>query len=299
MPGLEPYKHGYFLWKFVPSAAAAAIFCILFAVASIALVWRIWKTRTWFCIPFGIGGYMQIIGYACRAVASNKTGRLMPFVIQQNNILLAPVLYAAAIYMTLGRVIRQLNGDEYSLVRPTRLTKVFLAGDFTALAMQGSAAGLMVVAEYAKIGQGLAIAGLIFQIITFGIFWGTAAMFHRRMLRSSRGLSINADIPWEQVLRMLYGVSALIMARSIFRLIEFTAGTDGYLLTHEWPLYIFDSIPMLAVMGIFWRWFPSMVGKSHGWRPASSTSGVALASTDLEMLEPPVKHSASRNMSKA
>lgn len=57
MAGLEPYKHGYYLWKYVPSAAAAGIFCAIFGVVTIAFVWRIWKTRTWFCIPFAVGGY--------------------------------------------------------------------------------------------------------------------------------------------------------------------------------------------------------------------------------------------------
>jgi hypothetical protein len=201
---------------------------------------------------------VQVVGYASRAAAASRTGSLVPFVIQQNNILLAPVLYAASIYMTLGRIIRSVKGEKYAMISPRWLTALFLGGDILALAVQGSAAGLMVVAEYAKMAQGIAIAGLVIQVITFGLFWITSWMFHLKMRRNAEATCLISDeVKWEQSMRMLYGVSALIMLRSVFRLIEFTVGVDGYLLSHEWPLYIFDAVPMVCVMCIFWHWFPS------------------------------------------
>jgi hypothetical protein len=60
MAGPEPYKHGYYLWKYVPSVAAAAIFCLAFAIATAGHVWRIWKTRAWMAIPFAIGGFSEL-----------------------------------------------------------------------------------------------------------------------------------------------------------------------------------------------------------------------------------------------
>lgn len=60
MAGLQPYKHGYYLWKYVPSMAAAVICCMVFFIITGAFIWKIWKTRTWFCIPFAIGGYSKL-----------------------------------------------------------------------------------------------------------------------------------------------------------------------------------------------------------------------------------------------
>jgi hypothetical protein len=58
---------------------------------------------------------------------------------------------------------------------------------------------------------------------------------------------------------MLYIVSALIMVRSVFRVVEFIGGQDGYLLKHEWTLYVFDALLMFAAIVIFaWR-FPGPV----------------------------------------
>ncbi|KAM0277073.1 hypothetical protein ACHAQH_006081 [Verticillium albo-atrum] len=142
MAKLKPFRGDYYLWKYLPSIPLAAVFAVLFLVATSAIVWRLWRTRSWFCTVFATGGLFQVIGYATRIAAHNNTAKIMSYAIQ------------------------------------------------------------------------------------------------------------NAF--------MLYGVSGLIMARSVFRLDEFIMGMDGYLLSNEWPLYVFDSVPMLAVMVIFWEWFPSM-----------------------------------------
>ena len=55
---------------------------------------------------------------------------------------------------------------------------------------------------------------------------------------------------------MLYACSALITVRSVFRVVEYIMGTDGFLLSHEWPTYSFDAVLMLAVQVIFVVWFP-------------------------------------------
>lgn len=56
MAELQPYKGDYYLWQYVSSLAAAVIFLILFLSASIFQFWKIWKTRTVFCLVFAIGG---------------------------------------------------------------------------------------------------------------------------------------------------------------------------------------------------------------------------------------------------
>ena len=52
-----PYKGDFYLWKYVPSMAAAVIFLIFYLVASFMHAWKMWTTRMWFCIPFVIGGF--------------------------------------------------------------------------------------------------------------------------------------------------------------------------------------------------------------------------------------------------
>lgn len=60
----------------------------------------------------------------------------MPYVIQEVLLLVAPSLFAASIYMILGRVIRLLNGASNSPIRPSWLTKIFVTGDVVSFFMQ-------------------------------------------------------------------------------------------------------------------------------------------------------------------
>jgi len=48
----------------------------------------------------------------------------------------APALFAASIYIVLGRVILLVDGKEYSPVWQKWLTKIFVAGDVVSLSMQ-------------------------------------------------------------------------------------------------------------------------------------------------------------------
>ena len=55
MPTLETWK-GVYLWNYIPSLPLAITFAILFGLVTTILAWKTFKTRTWFCLPFVIGG---------------------------------------------------------------------------------------------------------------------------------------------------------------------------------------------------------------------------------------------------
>ncbi|KFZ08875.1 hypothetical protein V502_09078 [Pseudogymnoascus sp. VKM F-4520 (FW-2644)] len=199
---------------------------------------------------------VEVIGFAARAVAHDRTDALMPYIIQNLFILLPPALFAASIYMTLGRIINSVNGGHLSVIRPNWLTKVFVAGDVFSFFVQGGGGGMMAGGDASKVklGQNMILGGLGIQLIMFGLFWVTAVLFHLKIRKNPTTESYNIDARWEQYLAMLYIVSALIMIRSIFRVAEYVMGNDGYLLQNEWPLYVFDAALMFGVtVAFFWR----------------------------------------------
>jgi RTA1 like protein len=67
------------------------------------------------------------------------------------------------------------------------------------------------------------------------------------------------DIPWERYMWALYIASICILIRSIFRVVEYVMGEDGYLLSHEIFLYIFDATLMLLTMAIYNLLHPSKI----------------------------------------
>ncbi|KAL4901096.1 hypothetical protein BDW74DRAFT_182192 [Aspergillus multicolor] len=246
MPKLEPFADDYYLWEYVPSIALSIIFLLLFLAPTIFHIRKAWETRARFCISFIIGGILEVTGFAIRAACTYATANLPLYILQSVLILLGPVLFAASIYMVLARLIRSVNGEKYSLIRITRLTKTFVAGDILSFLVQGQGSGLMASEGTQGIAKGITIGGLLIQIFVFGFFLFTAVMFEKRMKRAP-----TSEVPYTQHLYPLYAVSWLVMLRSVFRVLEYALGQKGYLLANEWPLFVFDAVPMVGVMLIW------------------------------------------------
>ena len=83
---------------------------------------------------------VEVIGFIGRYLSHDDVWALGPFIMQSLLILLAPALFAASIYIILGRIILMTDGERYSLVRQKWLTKIFVAGDVLSFLMQGSGA---------------------------------------------------------------------------------------------------------------------------------------------------------------
>lgn len=75
---------------------------------------------------------VETIGYVGRALNAGQTygnWTIGPYIMQSLLLLLAPALFAASIYMVLGRIILLTDGEAHSPIRVKWLTKVFVAGD--------------------------------------------------------------------------------------------------------------------------------------------------------------------------
>ncbi|KAF2015566.1 RTA1-domain-containing protein [Aaosphaeria arxii CBS 175.79] len=248
-------------YRYVPSVAAAVIFCLLFLSSTIVHLWQMYRTKAWFLGALCGGCFAEFIGYAARtASARQEPGcwRMMPYIIQSVFILLAPALFSASVYVLLGRIVKLTDGDSHVIIKRRVITKTFLAGDLFCLFMQCAAGGLMggsrAVPKLAKIGNGIIIASLILQLVWFAFFVVVALMFHRSMKLMPTRAASRSEIRWLSYLWTLYIFSFFVMVRSLFRAIEFIEGSDGVLQTTEVYFYIMDSLLMfLAVTYLHWK----------------------------------------------
>jgi len=108
-------------------------------------------------------------------------------------------------------------------------------------------------------GENIIIGGLVVQVLFFGCFIVTSLWFHVSMRRVPTSRVLSRQPPWEKHLYVLYAASALILVRSIFRLIEYAQGNDGYLISHEVFLYVFDAVLMWICMAILAWAHPSEI----------------------------------------
>ncbi|PYH45455.1 RTA1 domain-containing protein [Aspergillus saccharolyticus JOP 1030-1] len=278
MAQLKPLEGGYYLWTYLPSVPAAALFAVLFGLVTCYLLFKLFQTRAWYNTSFTIGGIFEIVGYTVRILNYSNTASVGLYAIQSVLILLGPVLFAATVYMTLGRIIRSLpsritavggttKAKSASLIPPNYLTKLFVASDILSFVVQGSGVGLMVRATGQTTSKAITVVGLLIQVIMFSFFIVVTVVFHRRVkaqLQQQQQQQIRLGEygrPLGRLLYMLYAVSALILVRSIFRVIEYAMGLHGYILTHEWTLYVFDSVLMWSVMVMWAVGFPGTIAE--------------------------------------
>ncbi|WZH47095.1 RTA1 like protein-domain-containing protein [Fusarium acuminatum] len=231
----------FHLYHYDPSVAAAVIFITLFTITTALHLFQMVQTRTWFFLPFCCGGIFEIVGYIGRA----KPDTLGAYIIQSIFLLVAPALFAASIYMELGRI----------------LTAIFVTGDVISFFMQGGGGGMMSSdeADTPDTGETLIVAGLFVQIVFFGCFVITSALFHKRLRLVPTQKVLTNNPPYARHLIALYVTSVLIFIRSRVRVIEFIQGFDGFIISHEIFIYLFDAVPMLAVMLIMNWVHPSEV----------------------------------------
>ncbi|KAH8198544.1 hypothetical protein TruAng_007276 [Truncatella angustata] len=204
------------------------------------------------------------IGYGGRIGSALETPdwTLTPYIIQTLLILIAPALFAASVYMILGRIIRLVDGEKYSVIPARWLTKIFVTLDVISFLMQGGGGGLLASANDAdglQRGQNIIMGGLAVQLIGFSVFILVSILFHWRILQNPTSTSATSNAPWQRFLYVLYAVSVLILIRSIFRIIEYGQGWDGSLQTFEAVLYIFDGLLMLSAMILLNIWHPSRI----------------------------------------
>jgi len=236
---------------------------------------------------------VETIGYVGRAISANQSPDWTkgPYIIQSTLLLIAPALFAASIYMELGRVIVLVRAERFAIIRVNWMTKIFVGGDVLSFLMQASGtsplspglpfetkqlrdsvwlgvcisltddvgAGLMVTAasgasgsaDSAKTGNNVIIGGLFVQIIFFGFFLVSAVVFQRRFSRVQSGRADFQHFDWRKHMFALHTSSVLILIRSVVRVVEYVQGDDGFVMRNEVFIYCFDGLLMWVMMVIF------------------------------------------------
>lgn len=171
----------------------------------------------------------------------------------------APLL-AATVYMTLGRLIRGLEAQKYSLIRSTWISKIYVLIDIASFVCQifGSAAQAS-GPDGAKKGMKIVVIGLGVQLGAFACFLLMTLVLHVRLLREPTAVSEQSYVHWRRHIWTLYAVSVLIIVRSIFRLAEFAGGAGSSIYSTEALTYVFDAALLFTTAVCFAVLHPGML----------------------------------------
>ncbi|CUS25175.1 LAQU0S30e00254g1_1 [Lachancea quebecensis] len=268
------------MYNYNPSTGAAALFAVLFALTLIVLsvevgilnrstkrrisasmdsrlkcsesqddgLTRKKVTSKYICLLVGCG--MEMIGYIARAFSTKNQDRILPFIIQSVFVLISPALFAASIYMIFGAMLTLLECSSLSIVPARYNTTFFVCGDIFSFLLQCGGGGLMAKSGTQNVGKALAIVGLIIQLVFFGFFLITEVRF---LILAPRRANLTSYFgnEWKIVNWTLIASSILIFIRCVVRTAEFCEGQDGYLMSNEWIIYVFDSLLIIIAVWVF------------------------------------------------
>ncbi|KAF2488687.1 RTA1-domain-containing protein [Lophium mytilinum] len=232
---LLPRAKDFVYYHYDPSKAAAIIFLVLFTTSTLHHFYQMMRTRTWYFIPFFIGGVLETIGYVGRVINANETPNWTQtwFIVQYMGILLAPALFAASIYMILGRIVLLTDAETHSFVRLKWMTATFVSGDVLSFLVQalGSPAlsikhtssqltrrylggGMSASGSNASTGQTVLVIGLFIQIVFFSMFAINSWVFMLRLRKSPTTKS--KRVPWMKFLATKVKMEASWTMRCFF-----------------------------------------------------------------------------------
>lgn len=253
-------------YRYNPSFAPAVVFCVLFGLASLFQSVQILnalfqkkatkKRVIWILFPFLVGGCFETISFIARIYLSFDVRDFGAYILQMFLMLLAPVFFAATLYMSLGRLIERTECKHHSIISVRFLTKLFVASDIISFLAQLAGVGI-IAGGTPDTGRNIVTGGLIFQLVFLGMFIISIITFHVRITKNpSEFAALTRYLPsgfrnWNSILIALNLCSVLIFIRSIFRLIEYVQGDDGFLMSHEAFLYCYDGVLMILNMIIF------------------------------------------------
>ncbi|EPS29314.1 putative lipid transporter atnI [Penicillium oxalicum] len=265
---VAPGKNGYLppescdaVLYYVPSFAAAVLFCVLFGMSTLlhfiqSLIHK--KAYMWVLI---MGAAWEALAFVFRTLQTRH----------QNNgdwdtlftlfFLLAPIWINAFLYMTLGRMIyfflpeQKLHG-----ISARRFGTIFVWLDIIAFLVQAAGAllaGNQDTGKLITIGLNIYMGGIGLQEAFILCFLVLAIKLHRRMIRLERSEEEANDrlfktpFNWRWMFYVLYFCLGMITIRIIFRISQYAQGTSptNPVLTTEAYEYVFDAVPMfLAVL---------------------------------------------------
>ncbi|EGP87264.1 uncharacterized protein MYCGRDRAFT_42167 [Zymoseptoria tritici IPO323] len=238
---------------YTPSLAVGVLGVVLFSIAAITHAYLLFRHRTWYFTPILVGTIMEIVGYVFRILSSQQDPYSVPwFVVQYFFIVVAPVMFSAAIY-TLVSVMIDIYGRQYAPLPPKVVLAVFITCDVAATIIQVAGAALVGVAysnqKDPTTYNNILLAGLAFQVFSFAVFLVVLAWTLVKARVSPAKIS-------RSFITGLIIATLAVYLRTCFRLAETAEGLMEELSTHEVYFGCLEFAPVVVAVFIFTYWHP-------------------------------------------
>ena len=229
--------------KYEPSTVGNYAVGAVYAIFSFTFFAHIFRLKDWWALCLPIGGFISAAGFCIRPSMDPLDLQLGLYIAQQFFVVISPVTFLAFNYMLYGRLLSALDPDmgdgkkarsRFSLLPPRLVARVFVWSDVTTFIIQAAAGGLQASGSdggstMAQVGDKMFLIGVTLQGISYCLFTTLLTVALYRYYREHASLD-----RWTVSLAAgLYFSSVFIIIRSIYRIVEFAQGYDGYLISKE------------------------------------------------------------------
>ncbi|CUA74093.1 Protein RTA1 [Saccharomyces cerevisiae S288c] [Rhizoctonia solani] len=252
---------------YIPNTGAAVIFFLLYLSVAAHATWLMFRHKGRYMTALVVCGYIYALGLILRIAYGKNYSSLGLYVFLNMCTVLSPCGFIATVYVLLGRLSRHLYAEEYLLIRPDWITKIYVTSDVFTLLVQatgGAMAGSNDINK-AKLAGKIFLVGLVLQLISFASYMFVFGMFVYWM-KTERVVQWNEvrTRPWGQYWKgLVWAIIASclgITIRCIYRTIEGSQGFNGYLLTHEAYFYVLDVFPLFCAIVVYnYAWPPGIL----------------------------------------
>ncbi|KAL9131459.1 MAG: hypothetical protein Q9217_000607 [Psora testacea] len=171
-------------------------------------------------------------------------------------LIMGPAWLAIGIYLTLKHIVKAY-GPQYSYIRPKYYTWLFIISDFGSLSLQAAGGGLASGAEnkpdQMTLGNNLAIAGIVLQVVTLAVFAGLGGLYFSRRYKHQK-IEPQPTDPQLQTKAFKFFLGALAIAfttmfiRCVYRIPELSGGWSSELMMDEGLFIALDNVMVLTTM---------------------------------------------------
>jgi len=271
---LPPSLFFIYTFHYVPMIPLAAVNSAVFGVITIILFALTYRYGGKFMYIIAVTGLAEVLGYILRIFATQQTS-LGLFIGSSVLLLIAPITLALVNYMVIGKLLMAVN-KPFWIMQPRHIARVFLASDIVCLFIQGNGGSLTAITSLnPNIGKALILVGLIVQMAFFAAFTVVTCV-----IAVGKGFRLYSAPSLRPVFHGLWITIGLLFVRNIYRLVEFSSGTDSYIPTHEWVFTVFETyvIFLCLVFYAIYHFGRLMDEKTTDWRQQLTS---ASASTDM------------------
>ncbi|OHE92726.1 RTA1 like protein [Colletotrichum orchidophilum] len=267
-------------WGFVryrPSVPGNVIFLVIMAVLACGQIYLgiVHKTKG-FMIAICLGLLTETVGYIARVLLNGNPFSRDYFLWYLITLTIGPVFIAAAIYLTLGRIV-VVHGEAISRIKPRSYTTAFLGCDIVSLVVQAVGGGIAASSpldnpHMIKVGTNILVAGLSIQVACLFAFSACSLEFLWRVrknpdLRNPEFTDLVSSKRFKMFLFAIFGATAFLFVRTVFRSVELSEGFGGKLANQEVEFMILDGTMIILACLCLTIWHPEY-GFGKRWNEA-------------------------------